>query len=63
MRGFTPDHWLAPTVTGARLPRPRAHTAFSPRARAASKSMPPGGAARSARNAWAGRRTGERFCP
>src|SRR4029077_9081321 len=45
IRSRMPPHWLAPTVTGARLPSPRPQIALSPRRLAASRSTPPGGAA------------------
>src|SRR5439155_17260332 len=47
IRRRIPRHWLAPTVTGARLPRPRAQIPLRPKSRTASRSTPPGGAARS----------------
>src|SRR5260370_18434651 len=46
-----PPHWLAPTVTGARLPNPRPQIAVSPSRFAQSKSTPPGGAAKSTMSA------------
>src|SRR5262249_8106703 len=42
-----PSHWLFPTVTGARLPSPRAQIALRPSSTAAARSTLPGGAARS----------------
>src|SRR6266852_1412092 len=51
IRSRMPSHWLAPTVTGARLPSPRPQTALRPSRFAASKSTPPGGAAKSTTSA------------
>src|SRR5205807_2192953 len=56
IRSRMPPHWLAPTVTGARLPSPRPQIAVNPSRFAASKSTPPGGAAKSTMSADFGRR-------
>src|SRR5262249_22545676 len=51
IRSRMPPHWLAPTVTGARLPNPRPQIAVRPSRFAQSKSTPPGGAAKSTMSA------------
>src|SRR5215831_2472367 len=51
IRSRMPPHWLAPTVTGARLPNPRPQIAVKPSRFAASKSTPPGRAPSSTVNA------------